>query len=96
MNRAYFIGNTQLYMYINIKNARNHSNTIFLQNDITIISGIARLTGHNPLTNFIVVYNKSDYKSDLQIFSNVNTLFVKLYDDCRNLSYVKKIKKCYN
>ncbi len=64
-------------MNIDIKNARNHSNTIFLQNDITIISGIARLTGHNPLTDFIVVYNKSDYKSDSQIFCNVCTLVVK-------------------
>ena len=64
-------------MNINIKNARNHSNTIFRQNDITIISGIARLTGHNPLTDFIVVYNKSDYKSDSQIFCNVYTLVVK-------------------
>jgi len=64
-------------MNIDIKNARNHSNTIFLQNDITIISGIARLTGHNPLTDFIVVYNKSDYKSDSQIFCNVYTLVVK-------------------
>jgi len=64
-------------MNINIKNARNHSNTIFRQNDITIISGIARLTGHNPLTDSIVVYNKSDYKSDSQIFCNVHTLITK-------------------
>lgn len=92
MNGGYFIENIQQYMYINIKNARNHSNTIFLQNDITIISGIARLTGHNPLTNFIVVYNKSDYKSDLQIFSNVYPLFVKSYYNCRNLFYVKRIE----